>query len=215
MTFDVTVPNAGQSPGMFPVQNATNFARLQTIIAADHVFNDTAQATDGIHKEVTLLNQVDPVALPAGNGILYTKIVSGVSQLFWWNGVTYQQITPITPPTPATSAIKAFVNFNGNTLGANAPQQIRGSFNVSSVVRSGVQSGLYVVNFTTPLTDINYTASVTGMRNAFNDVAIGMIYGSNTYTNSVSVNSLIIQFQSTNPTPHDVLMGNVLIVSAT
>ena len=95
MTFDINVPNSGQSPGIFPAQNNTNFSRLQAIISGDHVFNNTAQADDGVHKQVTLVARGDPVSLPSGtNGIFYNKLVSSVSQLFYYNGTTVQQITP-------------------------------------------------------------------------------------------------------------------------
>jgi hypothetical protein len=50
---------------------------------------------------------------------------------------------------------KAWVNFNGTT----SPGTIRSSYNVSSVTKNG--SGDYTVNFTTAMTDANY--SVSGM----------------------------------------------------
>jgi len=78
MTFDPNIPNAGQSPGLFPPQNNQNFARLKTIINADHVFNDTTQATDGYHRQATMIARAQPVALPTGsNAILYS----------WWTGL--------------------------------------------------------------------------------------------------------------------------------
>ena len=48
---------------------------------------------------------------------------------------------------------KAWVNFNGTT----SPGTIRSSYNVSSVTKSA--TGNYIVNFTTPMTDVNYTVS--------------------------------------------------------
>jgi hypothetical protein len=50
---------------------------------------------------------------------------------------------------------KAWVNFDGTTN----PGTIRSSYNVSSVVRSA--TGKYTVNFTTPMKDANYAATVT------------------------------------------------------
>lgn len=94
MTFSTVVPNAGQSPGLFPSQNNTNFARLKTIINADHVFNDTAQADDGIHRQVTQVNRTDPVTVPAGaNSILYGKTASdSVNEQWFYDGVTPRQL---------------------------------------------------------------------------------------------------------------------------
>lgn len=96
MTFDTITPNAGQSPGLFPSGNNTNFVRLKAIINADHIFNDTAQADDGCHRQMTMaVLSADPVTLPAGtSGLIYLKIVSGAAQIFFYNGVAYQQITP-------------------------------------------------------------------------------------------------------------------------
>jgi hypothetical protein len=47
---------------------------------------------------------------------------------------------------------KAWVNFNGTT----SPGTIRSSYNVSSVTKTN--TGRYIVNFTTAMTDVNYTA---------------------------------------------------------
>lgn len=96
MTFDPNVPNSSQSPGLFPAQNATNMARLKTIINADHVFNDTGQATDGFHKQCTMIVRTQPGSLPTGaNSILYSWLDSnGQTQLRFYNGTDDFQITP-------------------------------------------------------------------------------------------------------------------------
>lgn len=95
MNFSVTVPNATQSPGLFPAQNNTNFSRLKDNINNDHNFLDTAGAAQGIHRQVTLINRATPVGLTAGNGIVYSKADSfGASQVFWYNGSSDVQITP-------------------------------------------------------------------------------------------------------------------------
>ena len=95
MTFNIVAPNAGQSPGIFPAQNNTNFDRLKTLINAEHVFNDTAAANDGVHKQMTMVARADPVSLPAGtNGILYNKVVGSNGEMFYYNGTTIIQLTP-------------------------------------------------------------------------------------------------------------------------
>ena len=96
MTFDPNVPNASQSPGLFPPQNNTNFARLKTIINADHVFNDSPQATDGVHRQCTMIARAMPVGLPTGtNAILYTWLDSlSRAQLRFYNGALDFQLTP-------------------------------------------------------------------------------------------------------------------------
>lgn len=96
MTFDPNVPNASQSPGLFPPQNNTNFARLKTIINADHVFNDSPQTTDGVHRQCTMIARAMPGGLPGGtNAILYSWLDSqSRTQLRFYNGATDVQLTP-------------------------------------------------------------------------------------------------------------------------
>lgn len=59
---------------------------------------------------------------------------------------------PVT--TVINGSAKAWVNFDGSS-GA-----IRKAFNVSSVTKGG--TGNYTVNFSTPLSDINYSVVATG-----------------------------------------------------
>lgn len=94
MTFDANVPNGGQSPGLFPAQANTNFSRLKTIINADHVFNDTAQDTDGVHNQVTIIDRAIPTALLAGtNSITYGLLASDASSDLWYyNGTLNNQL---------------------------------------------------------------------------------------------------------------------------
>jgi hypothetical protein len=108
MTFVTNIPNAAQSPGLFPPQNNTNFARLKTIINADHIFNDTGQSTDGFHRQMTMVVRDQPVALPTGgNAILYNWLdAGGQAQLRYYNGANDYQITPIAPaPTKVTGIV--------------------------------------------------------------------------------------------------------------
>jgi hypothetical protein len=96
MTFDPNYPNAAQSPALFPTQNNTNNTRLKTIINADHVFNDSAQTTDGVHRQTTFISRAHPAVLLAGtNAILYSFVdAQARSQLWFYNGVADVQLTP-------------------------------------------------------------------------------------------------------------------------
>ena len=73
----------------------------------------------------------------------------------------------------ASGLCKAFVNFNGTGTVA-----IRASFNVSSITDNG--TGLYTVNFTTALTDADYTVQYTGGGQGSG----GSVYAVETYTTS-------------------------------
>lgn len=96
MTFDPNVPNANQSPGLFPVQMNTDLARLKTIINADHIFNDTAQPDDGAHRQVTMTLRATPVTVPAGTNAILYSIADGLGrpQLHYFNSLTDVQLTP-------------------------------------------------------------------------------------------------------------------------
>ena len=55
-------------------------------------------------------------------------------------------------------AARAWVNFDGQTAGTNpAPMTIRASGNVSSVTRTA--TGVFQVNFTTQMSDLNYATT--------------------------------------------------------
>jgi hypothetical protein len=203
MTYNPNRPNAGESPGVFPAQANTNFTRLKTLINADHVFNDTAAATDGVHRQMTMVARSTPGSLPAGtNAIAYTKLDSaGRAQLRYYNGATDVAISP--------PVIVAAVNFNGT--GAIGNQTIRSQLNVTSVNKTA--TGTYTVTFTSALANNNYIVQLTGMRNASGDISNGLVAGDATYGNSVSTASVKIQFNGGSSTLQDVLMGNVIIMS--
>ena len=97
MTFSTSVPNASQSPGLFPAQNNTNFNRLKTIINADHNFTDSASGSQGFHRQASFINKTAPtvpVGLGSANGILYALNDSASeSQLWWLSNATRKQIT--------------------------------------------------------------------------------------------------------------------------
>jgi hypothetical protein len=76
---------------------------------------------------------------------------------------------------------KAWVNFNGTT----SPGTIRSSYNVSSVTKTG--TGLWEVNFATPMSDLNYSSTATFVR-VSTFVSSG-IQTTNTSTSYVSVNT--------------------------
>lgn len=201
MTFNPSVPNAAQSPGLFPAQNSTNFTRLKTIINADHVFNDTAQATDGVHRQVTLISRATPAVLPAGtNGILYSKVDTlGSSQVYFWNGAVDYQVTP-------TMAIRAAVNFSNS--GSR-----RSFFNVSSVTKN--VEGDYTVNFTNPMPDTTYIVQITGQRVAVDSICCGSIRGGPSFSAEATVNSVRVQFFGSSGTLQSITTGCVTILSAT
>lgn len=131
MTFNANIPNAGQSPELFPNQSHANFTRLKTLINADHVFNDSAQANDGSHRQVTLTNLLaNPSSLPATtNAIVFSKndTTSGVTQLYFYNGTTTQQISGYDYILPMRVVGSALVNAGMTTDVLNVAYNFSGS----------------------------------------------------------------------------------------
>lgn len=114
MTFNPSVPNASESPYLFPPQNSANFTQLKKIINADHVFNNTAQDSDGFHRQCTMRTRATPGSLPTGgNGIFYCFTDSnGQTQIAWYNGNTNQVLTPYDTLLPIR--IVGSSSFTGN-----------------------------------------------------------------------------------------------------
>jgi hypothetical protein len=111
------------------------------------------------------------ITLPTGNGTAGQHLQGdGAGGLSWGVGVSSD-----------SQLCKAWVNFNGTGTVA-----IRASYNVSSITDNGV--GDYTVNFTTALTDANYSANVSVTSN-------GSV---NSSTNAVCV---FAQSASTTATP--------------
>ena len=120
----------------------------------------------------------------SGTGVVTTSDGSGIVKL-QSNSVT-------------TNAL-AWVNFNGTGTVA-----IRSSYNVSSITDNG--TGDYTVNFTTALSDANYSASVTSGGSTTTDRTIlGTAYA--LATGSVKVNAAIC----TNATYYDPTIMSVAI----
>lgn len=133
MSYNNNVPNASQSPGLFPTQGSTNFTRLKTVFNSEHVFNDTAAADDGVHRQMTTVDRSDPSSLPAGTNFIY---YSNANQGKMYDGTDTSFI-------PQMLAAVTFDN-TGTTLT---------STNIASVVRNSL--GVFTVTFTNALPDIN------------------------------------------------------------
>jgi hypothetical protein len=201
MTFSTNVPNAGQSPGVFPAQNNTNFTRLQTIVVADHVFNNTAAANDGFHNQVTLVNRADPVG---ANPIIYSKLVSGLPVPYFWNGLSGRPLEYGGFPQ-----ILAAVNFNG--LGSNGLKTRRSQFNVASVTRTG--EGQYTIVFGAALADTDYLVFATGhCTTSSGKVCNGSVDGNVAYATAVQVGEVRVLFNGSGSGYADVDMGNIIVV---
>jgi hypothetical protein len=106
MSFNAAVPLNSDSPSIFPAQNQTNMARLQSLLGADHQFNLSAAANDGYHNLVHLTEQA-PSGTLAATGRLYVKSSGGAINLYYMDdgGLEYR-ITPTSlAPTRVTGSV--------------------------------------------------------------------------------------------------------------
>lgn len=126
MAYTPNVPLVNQTiAASRPIINA-NFQYLNTIFQVDHTFNDSAP-TEGLHKKVTFsANLTSTPSLTGAVAALFTKTVSGSTQLFWNNGGTDQQIT--------------FQNQNG-ALALNGSMSIAGGATVNIPVLPNFSMG--------------------------------------------------------------------------
>lgn len=108
MPYVINAPNAAQSPALFPAQGNENFRRLKDIINNDHNFlNSSNPGTQGIHKQVTLINRTTPtLPLAGGDAVLYTKADSlGRAQLWMRNNTFDIPITALFPLSGITASL--------------------------------------------------------------------------------------------------------------
>jgi hypothetical protein len=189
MSYTTNIPNATQSPSLFPGQATTNWTRLKTLINADHQFNDSAASTDGYHKIVRWVNQsgalYDNTPTPiAGVGQLYTKSVTtsaGTSEQ-----LCYHQGTGATASNEnclSLLPIRAYANFNGRIT--NGVATLNSSFNITSITRTA--AGLYTVVFPTVMPSANYIITINGQPPSAG-VLVGSIRSGGFATNNIIIN---------------------------
>ena len=119
--------------------------------------------------------------LPANSAVQFIYRLSNTT----WYRITSSAIGNI--GTAPLYVARAWVNFNGTGTVA-----IRASGNVSSITDNG--TGDYTVNFTTAMTDANYSATITS---GYHTVTWGLIYFNAAFTTSAC------RFITTSPTEVD------------
>ena len=109
MTFNPNLPLASDKLRVFPGDITTNnWPRLQTIISADHQFNNSAAANDGWHKVIHMIEQGSDPTTAANTGGLYGKAVAGANQLFY-RKPSNSTIIQITGDTTAAASGSTFL----------------------------------------------------------------------------------------------------------
>lgn len=102
-TFLPNIPQGGDFIDFSWTQLLANNQQLDTSFGIDHYTFSNATANNGKHAKCTFPEQAAGPTTAANEGALYTKDVSGITQLFWRaesNGLE-SQLTNLTPITTA------------------------------------------------------------------------------------------------------------------
>lgn len=87
MSWDPNTPLPADKIRNFPGDITTNcWPRLQSMIQADHQFNNAAAANDGYHKVIHFVNQMSTPVAVAGSGELYTLTKDTTETLYFQEG---------------------------------------------------------------------------------------------------------------------------------
>ncbi len=150
MTYNPSIPQPTNLISNSQSQLLANFGQLNTQFGVDHdKFNTGSGNGTGWHKQVTFIAPLSMDPTPAsGQGIAYTKTVSGAEQLFYINseGAT-QQISGF-------PVVGAWVVFSGLSPSISA------SYNVSTVTYNA-GTNKYTITFLTNFASANYCVSYT------------------------------------------------------
>lgn len=139
-------------------------------------------------------------------------LVSGSISMIGTSSILTLSADPVQPLQAATKQyadksglVKAWVSFSGLTA-TGGQYTIRGSYNVSSVTEQG--SGLYNVNFTSSLIDVNYSVAIGATRT--NDTSSG---GSGLAPKSINKTTTSFQIvtYSTSSGPLDYFMVDCVV----
>lgn len=145
-TFTDSIPASANYPGNDQPKMLVNNASTKSIIGVDHI--TFGLNNGGEHNQVTFRDQVSNPTTAAGQ----MKLWNNGNDLFYrgQNSGTVTALTSGGRPTPVDS----WVRFNTQSLA------IAQSLNVTSVTYS---SGVYTINFTTPLANTTYGVLATGV----------------------------------------------------
>jgi hypothetical protein len=106
MTYNPSIPNAGDLISDSQSQIKTNFSQMNTVFGNNHVPpTDGTAANRGKHNLCTLIEQPSDQVTAASEGVIYTKDYNGSTNLFWRpesNGTAVLLTNNLTP-TAATN----------------------------------------------------------------------------------------------------------------
>lgn len=178
--YNPNTPVSSNDPADDQPDMQTNFASIDGFVAVDHVgFN---AISGGTHKQVTMKSTLgaDPVIVaPDPTGVLYTKLVSGMSQAFFANYQGGQQITGFAKnfATPGYANLPGGlqIRFGTGTVGSGGFSSYNFNANFSNaclVVVANCLGGTATIGVQ-GFTNAKFDAKSSSGTVSFNYVAIG------------------------------------------
>lgn len=96
MAYDTTVPKTGSNGASDYQAMQGNYAQIQTSFSIDHEPLGSSGAIEGFHKKTTFAAPIADPGQASPVASLYTKTVSGASQLFFQNGALAANVAQLT-----------------------------------------------------------------------------------------------------------------------
>lgn len=156
MTYNPNIPQAGDRPSSSQGDILMNFQELNTQFSINHTSLISSSA-NGKHFRIDLPVQgADPALTTATDGILYTKDVSGETQLFYRNNVTVEQITS-SQGGGSSPTQNGFVYLQGGMLLNWGVRTFNIGVNNINIT--------FIQSFSVPAFNVTATASVSGGAN--------------------------------------------------
>lgn len=170
--YNPSIPTGAQNLSDSQVDILNNFTELNTIFASDHFqWNFATTGDRGLHRRVSFPTPLTSDPSVAGDdSVVYSKLVSGITQLFFKNATTSEKITG------------SVVTQSGNG-GIDFPQSV--SIRWGSATFSGTSA---VISYATQFPVNTYTVVISPV----NSVAAGATLRVGTHTQTgFTVNAAI------------------------
>jgi len=151
------IDGTGAAVTITAIANAPQAGARRTLypIAGTIITNGATFAVDGATNYTTM----------AGDKLEFEAITTSTFKVH----IVKADGTPVVADT-STYRIRAWCVFDGTVAGTNAPTA---GGNVTSVTRN--TNGTYTINFATPMSDANYSASITTEHNAGTEAYMGCV----------------------------------------
>ena len=166
MPYDTSIPKTGSNGSADYSAMQGNYLQIQNSFSIDHESLGNSGALEGFHKKTTFAAPIGDPGQMAPVASLYTKTVSGLSQLFFQNGALAANVAQLTGNSVLTASEYTVVTPWGLTL----------KFGSSTASPAGI-AHTFATNFATAAAGMTITVQNAGsMANAV------VITGANAFT---------------------------------